>query len=52
VGVFGVLGWHRIVLETKVVFSMQVFGIVEQMILQNMLDAIILVDFGTHFYEK
>jgi hypothetical protein len=43
---------HRSLLETKIAFSMQVFGIFEQMIVQNMLDLIILVDFSTRFYEK
>jgi hypothetical protein len=46
------VGWRRILLETKPIFFMQVFGMFEQMMLQNMLDEIILVDFDTNFYEK
>jgi hypothetical protein len=50
--VLGFLGWRRILLKTKVVFSMPVIGMFELMILQNMLDLIILVDFDTGFNEK
>jgi hypothetical protein len=46
---FGFVRWRRILLETEVVFFMQFFGIFKQMILQNMLDAIVLVDLDTFF---
>jgi hypothetical protein len=39
--------WDGAELETKEVFFMHVFGMFEQMILQNMLDEIILVDLDT-----
>jgi hypothetical protein len=34
--------WRKILLETKKVFLIQVFGLFEQMILQNILDVISL----------
>jgi hypothetical protein len=49
---FGFVGRRRILLETKVVFSVQVIGMFKQIILQNILNVMTMVDFDTPFYEK